>query len=192
MSKIGIFGGSFDPIHLGHLIIAQFVYDERNLDKIIFIPSFISPHKMDVNFSNPKHRLEMIKLAIKDIPYFDYSDFEIKKEGISYTIDTLKEFKKNYDDIDLIIGYDNLLTFDKWKNPDEILKLAKLIVLRRETTLTKKMNKYFDCAIFLKSPIVEISSTEIRERVAKNKSINFLITKEVKEYIFQNNLYTKI
>jgi len=191
LSKFGIFGGSFDPIHIGHLIIAQFIYEQRNLDKIIFIPSFISPHKLDLNFSTPNHRLEMLKLSIKDIHHYDYSDFEIKKGGVSYTIDTLKEFKINYDEIDLIIGYDNLLVFDKWKNPDEIIKLANLVVIRRETFINKKMNKYFDYAIFLNSPIIEISSTEIRKRVAENKPIDFLVTKEVKEYIYKHNLYHK-
>src|ERR1017187_10793316 len=98
--KVGIFGGTFDPVHYGHLITAVAVKEIRNLDKIIFIPSFIAPHKIDRSSSSPLHRIEMLKLAIKGIPWFDYSDFEVKKEGVSYTIDTLKFLKNAYDDID--------------------------------------------------------------------------------------------
>ena len=89
MSKVGIFGGTFDPIHLGHLITAQSVKEIRDLDRIIFIPAFISPHKTDAKPSSPEDRLKMIKLAVESIPFFDYSDIEIKKGGVSYTVDTL-------------------------------------------------------------------------------------------------------
>ena len=111
MSRVGIFGGTFDPIHNGHLITAQSVREIRGLDKIIFIPSFISPHKKELIPSSPKYRLDMIKLAIKDIEFFDYSDIEIKKTGISYSVDTLEELKKEYDELEFIIGYDNIFTF---------------------------------------------------------------------------------
>ena len=129
MSKVGIFGGTFDPIHNGHLITAQSVREIRNLDKIIFIPSFASPHKADIHSAEPKHRLEMIKLATESIHFFDYNDYEITKGGISYTVDTLHEFKNRYDDLEFIIGYDNIFKFHTWKDPDEILKLAKVITL---------------------------------------------------------------
>ncbi len=94
MSKVGIFGGTFDPIHLGHLITAQSVREIRNLEKIIFIPAFISPHKSDAKTCSPEDRLNMIKLAMDGISFFDYSDMEIKKGGVSFTVDTLRELEK--------------------------------------------------------------------------------------------------
>jgi nicotinate-nucleotide adenylyltransferase len=123
MSKVGIFGGTFDPIHHGHLITAQSVREIRNLDKIIFIPSFISPHKSDVISVSPEHRLKMLKLAVEGVDFFEVSDYEINREGISYTIDTLKEFKKKYDELEFIIGYDNIFKFHSWKEPDQIILL---------------------------------------------------------------------
>ncbi len=190
MKKIGIYGGTFDPIHFGHLITAQSVLEIRELDKILFIPSFISPLKTDRISSSPKDRINMLRLAIKDIPHFDYTDLEIKKKNISYTIETIKELRKTYKNIELIIGYDNLLVFDKWKNPDELLKLVTLIVLRRKVDNEKNHgNKYFKHAIFVDTPLVDIRGTDIRKRVRSGKSINFLVPQKVMAYIYKQNLY---
>jgi nicotinate-nucleotide adenylyltransferase len=190
MQKIGIYGGTFDPIHFGHLITAQSVFELRKLDKILFIPSFISPLKKDQISSSPEDRIKMLKLAIKDIPHFDYTDFEIKKKNISYTIETIKELRKTYQYIELIIGYDNLLVFDKWKNPYELLKLVKLVVLQRKVTDEKiRKNKYFKHAIFIKTPLIDISGTDIRQRVHSGKSINYLVPQKVMAYIYKQNLY---
>lgn len=190
MKKIGIYGGTFDPIHLGHLITAQAVFEMRKLDKILFIPSFISPLKTDRISSSAKDRLKMLKLAIKDIPHFDYTDMEIKKKNISYTIETVKELKTVYKNIELIIGYDNLIVFDKWKNPDELLKLVTLIVLQRKVNNEKiQRNKYFKHAIFVDTPLVDIRGTDIRERVRFGKSIDFLVPQKVMAYIYKQNLY---
>lgn len=188
--RVGIFGGTFDPIHLGHLITTQYVLEQRKLDKIIFIPCYISPHKTNQNSSNPVHRLNMLRLAIEGIPYFELSDYEIRKGNISYTYDTILELKKTYHYIELIIGYDNLIVFDKWNKPDEILDLAKLVVMKRIIDKDAEIkNKYFDKAIILNTPTIEISSTDIRERVKNKLPIDFLVPKKVKEYIIQNKLY---
>lgn len=190
MSKIGIFGGTFDPIHNGHLITAQSVREIRNLDKIIFIPSFVSPHKPDINSASPEHRMNMIKCAIEDVEFFDYSDFEIKKGGISYTVDTLREFKKKYDELEFIIGYDNIFTFHDWKNPDEIMQLAKIIVLKRKSSIPSSFkDKFVKTATFVQTRGIEISATDIRQRVKKGMPINFLVPEKVKEYIYEHNLY---
>jgi nicotinate-nucleotide adenylyltransferase len=190
MKTIGIYGGTFDPIHTGHLITAQSVCEMRKLGKIIFIPSFISPHKTDRISSSPKHRLNMLKLAIKGIPSFDYSDLEINNENISYTIDTVRKLKSTFRNIELIIGYDNLITFDTWKEPDELLKLVKLVVLRRKVKDENfKRNKYFSEAIFINTPCIEIYGTDIRKRVKNNKNINFLVPQKVMAYIYKHNLY---
>ena len=190
MKTVGIYGGTFDPIHVGHLTTAQAVCEIRKLDKIIFIPSFVSPHKTDRVSSSPKHRMNMLKLAIEGISSFDYSDLEITNENISYTIDTVKKLKPIYENIELIIGYDNLVTFNTWKEPDELLKLVKLVVLRRKVTKNKfEQNKYFNKAIFVDTPLIEIYGTNIRERVMKEQSINFLVPQKVMAYIYKHNLY---
>ncbi|MCH7964426.1 MAG: nicotinate-nucleotide adenylyltransferase [Bacteroidetes bacterium] len=190
MSKVGIFGGTFDPIHHGHLITAQSVREIRNLDRIIFIPSFISPHKADVNSASPEHRMNMLKLAVEEIEFFEVSDYEIKKEGISYTIDTLKEFKKKYDELQFIIGYDNIFKFHTWKNPDEIMKITKILVLKRKSSLPPPHeDKYVKSALFVETRGIEISATDIREKVKQGMPIHYLVPEKVKEYIYSFNLY---
>lgn len=190
MSKIGIFGGTFDPIHNGHLITAQSVVELRNLDKIIFVPAFISPHKQDEQTSRANHRLNMLKIAIEGIPFFDYSDFEIKQHTISYTIDTLREFKKLYGEIDLIIGYDNIFQFHTWKEPDEILKLANVVVLKRRSSHPLDfVDKYVEAAKFVQTRGIEISATDIRDRVQKGLPIYYLVPDKVLDYINDNKLY---
>ena len=177
-------------MHIGHLITAQSVLEKRNLDRIIFIPAYISPHKQDVNNSESFHRFKMLELATAHNDRFYVSDFELKRQGVSYTYDTLKELKKTYTDIELIIGYDNLIVFDDWYKPDEILELCKLIVMRRLTDIKQPgKNKYFEYANILDTPTLEISSTNIRERVKNNMSIDYLVPDKVKEYIYSNGLY---
>lgn len=190
MSKVGIFGGTFDPIHHGHLITAQSVREMRDLDRIIFIPSFISPHKADVNSVSPEHRINMLKLAVEGIDFFEVSDYEIKKEGISYTIDTLKEFKKKYDELEFIIGYDNIFKFHAWKNPDEIMRITKILVLKRKSSLPPPHEgKYVKSALFVETRGIEISATDIREKVKQGMPIHYLVPEKVKEYIYSFNLY---
>jgi nicotinate-nucleotide adenylyltransferase len=190
MSKVGIFGGTFDPIHHGHLITAQSVREIRNLDKIIFIPSFISPHKADVNSASPEHRMNMLKLAVEGVDFFEVSDYEIKKEGISYTIDTISEFKKKYDALEFIIGYDNIFKFHTWKDPDEIMKLTKVLVLKRKSSEPHPFDdEYVEQATFVQTRGIEISATDIREKVKQGMPIHYLVPEKVKEYIYSFNLY---
>lgn len=191
MDKIGIFGGTFDPIHFGHLITAQAVLEKRNLDKIIFVPSFISPHKINYQYSEPNHRMNMTKLATESNPKFAVSDFEINRSEISYTYNTLLEFSKTYEDMELIIGFDNLVVFDLWHKPDEILNLVKLVVMKRTYDKEiKSPNKYFGKAEFVDTPTIEISATEIRERITKQISVEYYIPSKVVDYIKMNNLYS--
>lgn len=189
MKAVGIFGGTFDPIHLGHLICAQYVFEKRNLEKIKFIPCKISPHKTNVSSTESLHRLEMIKLAIADIPYFDYSDFEINKEGISYSVDTLLHFKNKYENLEFIIGEDNFPSLDTWKQPEKIIELSTIIVLLRNISVTPNKNKYAKSVVYLNSPIIDINATDIRDRIKNNRPINFFISEKVRQYIYSNNLY---
>jgi nicotinate-nucleotide adenylyltransferase len=191
MEKIAILGGSFNPIHIGHLILANTVCEEFNLDKIIFVPCYIQPLKSNKDFASAEDRLAMIKLAIQNNPKFELSDIEIKRKGKSYTVDTLKYFKQKYDDLYFVIGADNIKDFHRWKEPDTILKLAKLIVTNRggiERKIPKRLRgkKIFVCKI----PDIEISSTLIRNNIRSNKSIKYLVPEKVEKYIIKNKLYT--
>jgi nicotinate-nucleotide adenylyltransferase len=187
---VGIYGGSFDPIHFGHLITTQSVFEKRGLDKILFIPSHISPLKQDICATDDYHRFKMAELALSPFPFFEVSDFEIKKNDVSYTIDSLRYFKNFYDEIELIIGFDNLAVFDKWQNPDEIFEIAKVIVMMRHMdNIQTGRNKYFEKAILIDTPNIEISSTDIRSRIKENLPIDYLVPTAVKEYISKNNLY---
>ncbi|PIW70492.1 MAG: nicotinate (nicotinamide) nucleotide adenylyltransferase [Ignavibacteriales bacterium CG12_big_fil_rev_8_21_14_0_65_30_8] len=189
MKGIGIFGGTFDPIHLGHLICAQYVFETRELEKIIFVPCNKSPHKKDIISANSNNRIEMIKLSISEIPYFVCSDFEIKQDDISYTVDTLIHFKKKYENLELIIGEDNFNTFNSWKDPNKIIELAKVIVLKRDRRENHQENIYEKSVVYLDSPNIEISATNIRNRIKNKQSINFLVPEKVQNYIYDNNLY---
>jgi nicotinate-nucleotide adenylyltransferase len=190
--KIGIFGGTFDPVHNGHLITALNVASIRNLDKILFIPCFISPHKTEQRASSAPHRMEMLKLAIQANEKFSLSDYEIKREGISYTIDTINYLKKSYKNIELIIGYDNFAKFATWKEPDKIIELVKLVVLKRsynDIDSVSGENKFFNYAVFVDTPLIDISSTEIREHIRLNLPIDHLVPESVMKYIIDKKLY---
>ncbi|MCU7493500.1 MAG: nicotinate-nucleotide adenylyltransferase [Bacteroidota bacterium] len=190
MKKVGILGGTFDPIHHGHLITAQALMEIRNLESIIFIPCYISPHKTDGGNSSGLHRLNMVNLAIKDVPYFTCSPIEVERGGVSYTIDTLRELKKDYPEMELIIGMDNLEKFYTWKEPDELIKIAQLVVMERESSPREiPIDRYYEAAEFVKTPFIDIKATNIRQRVRQNLPIDFLVPKEIKEYIFRYNLY---
>lgn len=189
--KIGVFGGTFDPVHYGHLITSQIIKEMRDLDKIIFIPCHISPHKLDSHAASDNHRFNMLNLALKDSPDFEVSSIEIDKKDVSYTVDTLRELRNIYNDIELIIGFDNILKFDIWKSPDEILQLAKVIVLRRKTSevLGAAKHKFYGKVEFVETPIIEISATAIRRRVREKLPIDFLVPPQVASYIKENKLY---
>jgi len=190
MERIGIFGGTFDPIHIGHLIAAQSLLEIRKLDKIIFIPCYISPHKRQARSSSPEHRLEILKLSIQYQKQFAFSEIELHRQEVSFTIDTVRELKKQYDYIDLIIGYDNLIVFDSWKEPDELFNLTNVVVMKR--TIDKEIeykHKYYEQATIIQTPYVELSSTYIRSRVSQHLPIDFMVTHLAKEYILNHNLY---
>jgi nicotinate-nucleotide adenylyltransferase len=205
MNSIGIFGGSFNPPHIGHLILAERCRELLQLDKIIFIPAYIPPHKTNMDLINPKQRLKMLKLTIKGNPYFDYSDIEIKRKGKSFTYDTLLLLLNKYtkSKLYLIIGMDNYYGFCNWKNYKEVLTLSKVVVINRHVTKNKRINNTnnniarYACNnhvdyknfIFIDTPIIDISSTEIRNRIKKGLPIKYYTTENVEKFIIKNNLY---
>ena len=195
--KIGILGGTFNPIHNGHLYMAFEAKETLELDQIIFVPNYIPPHK-EVYDRNPDDVLKMLKLAIEDYEDFSISTYEMDKKGLSYTYETLEYFTKIYphDEIYFIIGEDSYVNFSLWKNPEKIISLAKLIVFQRkgfnleESDATKViLEKQSSKAAIVDSMILEISSSDIRKRVVQGKEISFLVPAKVRDYIYEHELY---
>jgi len=188
--KIGMFGGTFDPIHYGHLFIAEWIRESLDLEKIIFIPAAFPPHKLNIKITDKIHRWNMLKLAVEDNPLFDVSDIEIKNNKISYTVDTLKKFATSGDEIYFIIGEDNLKELHTWKDTDKILSLSKIVIANREKDSEQNKNHINNSKIiYANSPDISISSTHVRERTARGKSIKYFVHPAVKEYILKEGLY---
>lgn len=187
--QIGLYGGTFDPIHLGHINLAIEMYEKNNLDEVLFCPNNISPLKIkNPPLSSAFHRLNMTKLAISDIPYFSICEEEIKREGVSYTIDTLRALQKQYSDclIRLIVSEEAFLEFTKWKDYKEILEIAPPLVGMRNAGAkgVKKISKNF-----ITTRHFDISSTDIRERLKKKLYCGHLVPLKVLDYIKENSLY---
>lgn len=191
--KIAILGGTFDPPHLGHLILADTVLKELNYDKVLFIPSKIPPHKNISGDVSNEDRLNMLKLSIEDDKRFSFDDYELKSEGISYSIKTLNYLYQNYNidgKIALIIGADLIKDFHKWKEPEKISELANIVAVNREENenLFKENIEKYNIKIII-APRIDISSTLIRERIKKNKAFRYFLNDKVYDYIISNKLY---
>ena len=202
MSKIGIFGGTFNPIHLGHIRLGQLVLDEIKLDKILYIPDNTPPHKSDKDLACGEDRLNMINISLKDHIDMESSDIELKREGKSYSFETLLELKKLYpnDELYLITGADMFLTLDKWREPETIFKTANIIGVPRVNSDFEKMEEYVEnvikpmgAKVFMLSQTVfdTASSTYVRENIDDYQKIKDMITREVYRYITEKGLYRK-
>ena len=189
--RIGIFGGTFDPPHVGHLIIAEQAVGQLRLDKLIFIPAFLPPHKRKGGQANPLQRLRMVRSAIKNYPKFAVSAMEIRRGGISYTIDTLRELQRRYPlaRFYLIVGGDNFATLKSWKSVGDILNLASIVVYARSSHRQTKKSPKNRRIIHLRGALLGVSSTMIRERVKRGESIKFLTPETVRHFIERNKLY---
>jgi len=190
--RICLFGGTFDPPHIGHLLIAQTVCEAENFDKVVFIPANRPPNKKV--FTDQKSRVEMLELAVEGNPNFEISDLEIRRGGISYTIDTLKAYKNQLadkdDDLFYLLGSDSLLDLKNWKEPKEILKESQVIVAIRPGFRPSDIPSWLIHNIqFANIPRFEISSSNIRKRWTENKTIRYMVTLPVWEYINRHNLY---
>ena len=187
--RIGILGGTFNPIHIGHLILAEEAYYKLKLDKLIFVPAFMPPHKNSSDVINAKDRLEMVRLAIQDNPVFEISTYAVDSKKKSYSIDTLKEFRSIYgDDAQLcfITGSDSLKDLFSWKNINDIFKMSKFIVANRPGYPLKDIPKEADTVVI--TPI-EVSSEDIRKRLKEGRSVRYLVPENVRKYIVDHNLY---
>jgi nicotinate-nucleotide adenylyltransferase len=186
--KIGILGGTFNPIHIGHLILAEEAREKLLLDRIIFVPAYLPPHKDDAEIVSAGVRLAMVKMAIRGNKYFSFSDIEIKRNGRSFTIDTLKEFKKIYpaDELYFIIGSDLLKYLNEWKDLAEIIQMVKFIVATRPGYPLEKIPSYISTI-----PIraVDVSGFAIRQAIKENKSFRYLVPEVVHKYITKRKIY---
>ena len=214
MKKIGIFGGTFDPIHIGHLRTCLEVKEEKDLDRVFFVPNNIPPHK-DTTGTPPELRYEMVKMAVKDYPFFEACDLEIKRGGRSFTIDTIREFKEKFGrdkSYYFIVGSDAFSTITTWKSYEQLLRETSFIVMYRsghvypllEDILNEELFEEFDILEkgrlykhresgttieYVNVTLLEVSSTYIRNLIKKGRSIKLLVPEEVKRFIEEKDLY---
>jgi len=186
--KIGILGGTFNPVHIGHLILAEEAREKLGLDKVIFIPTALPPHKDNVNIAPAEDRLKMLKLATKSNKYFSVSDIEIKRQGRSYTIDTIKALTNKYknDELYFIIGSDLLKYLNEWKDLSQILKMVKFIAATRPGYSLEQIPPYIQT---LPIRAVDVSGFEVRQCVQQGKSFGYLVMDKVFDHIKKRKLY---
>ncbi|MEM1056336.1 MAG: nicotinate-nucleotide adenylyltransferase [Bacteroidota bacterium] len=190
--RLGLFGGSFDPPHIGHLAVAEACREDARLDRVVWIPAAVSPHKQGRTRTPDVARLAMVRAAVERHPDFEVSDVEIAREGVSYTVETLRALAEAHPDDDLawIVGGDSLASFATWRDPREILRLAELIAYPRPgADLSAVPDWVLERTTLVEAPRLEISSTEIRARLAAGRSIRYLVPDGVLEVIRERGLY---
>ena len=187
---MGIFGGSFDPVHLGHLLVAQAAVEELGLDRLFFIPAAQSPFKPENQPAPMPARLQLLRLALAGRTNCEIDDQEIRRGGVSYTVDTLRDYAKKFPGAKLfyLIGADHAAKLDKWREPDELARLAEFVVIPRPGESVVEFPKPFRGRILKGFPI-EISSSQIRTRVRAGLPVDHLVTPFVAEAIRNNRLY---
>ena len=199
--RIGVLGGTFDPVHLGHIKISKAVMDEMKLDKMLFIPSYVSPHKQETKPADSNDRLSMLRLSLKDEEELEIDEYELNKQEVSYSIDTIDYLRQKYekDELFWIIGADMLFYIEKWHEFKRVLESIAFITVGRKGYEHKKMSEYismlkkeyntkiFHCGI----SNVDISSTDIRKKVKKGLPVSDMLHPDAERYIKNNGLYTK-
>jgi nicotinate-nucleotide adenylyltransferase len=199
--KVGIFGGTFDPVHLGHLVMAEQCREQAELDRIWFIPAARPPHKQERSLTPFDQRVEMLALALAGMPAFRVDELEKDRPGPSYTAETLQELQRRHPDTQffLLLGSDSLPDLPGWKNPKQIIKLAELLVfarsewpLRTVEEVRHSLELTADTPLRLQvvhAPLIDIASRDLRERVSRHRSIRFLVPRAVECYIEEKRLY---
>lgn len=199
MEKVGIMGGTFNPIHYGHLFLAENALEQLELDRILFMPSNNPPHKNKAELASNQDRAQMIRLAIQGNPCFELSELEYEREGITYTADTLTILKEQYPETEyyFILGADSLLSLQDWKEPKTIFKLCTILAAGRDQVPAKEIEEQIEFLketygariIHFKMPMIEISSAEIRTKASVKRSIRYFVPDLVRYYIEQHGLY---
>jgi nicotinate-nucleotide adenylyltransferase len=190
--KVGVFGGTFDPPHVGHLLLASDARDALGLDRLIFVPALTQPFKAgSPPTASASDRLEMLRLAVADDAHYVVDDTEITRKGLSYTVDTLELLTTRFPgaQLFLLLGEDNMGSFDKWKNPDRIRQLATLALMERGDKSKRASTKDFEGAVVISPRRIDVSSTEIRERLRAGKSIKGFVSEGVERFIDERGLY---
>ena len=200
MRKVGIMGGTFDPIHIGHLILGENAYLQFGLDKVVFMPSGNPPHKKDREGGTDLQRMDMVKLAIASNTHFEISDIEMNEEGYTYTYRTLERLVKEHPDTEyyFIIGADSLFYFDSWKNPQRIADACTLVVATRNHTSDEKLDekiefvrKLFNAKIEkLDTENIDCSSSQIRSWIKEGHTVKYYVPDTVINYIHTYHVYT--
>ena len=187
MRRVGLFGGSFNPIHLGHLLLAEEAKEKLLLQRIIFIPTFFSPFKKERR-PHASHRYQMVRLAVRGNPAFSLSDIEIRRRGPSYTIETVRSLRKKMPKTDffLLVGSDGLKTLPAWKEAKALFRLCHVVIAERPRHPLRNLPKGFKK---LEIPQVDISAANLRDRIRKGKSIAYQVPAGVERYIVKHRLY---
>jgi nicotinate-nucleotide adenylyltransferase len=199
--RLGIFGGSFDPVHYGHLLLAECCREQCRLDQVWFLPAAAAPHKLDRRTASAQHRVEMLRLAIGGHPALEVSTLEVDRGGISYTVDTLSDVRTRLpaSELFLLMGADTLGDLPNWRAPDRICELAVPVVVRRagspepsydvlaHLVAPQRLQSFRDCQVTM--PLVELASSDLRHRVASGHSIRYRTPRAVEKYIESNRLY---
>jgi len=189
--RVGILGGTFNPIHIGHLILAEEAIWKLTLNKVIFVPAYIPPHKEIEDSPSAQDRFEMVKLAIDGNPRFEVSSLEIDARKKSYSIDTLRAFKGIFGDqskLFFLTGSDSLKDLFSWKDVEEIFKISKFVVAHRPGYPVENVPKEVETVVI--TPI-EVSSMDIRRRLKEGRSIRYLVPENVRQYIVEKKLYAE-
>ena len=197
--KVGIYGGTFSPPHMGHVSSAEIFLDEMKLDKLLIIPTYAPPHKQFNNEASTDERLEMCRLAFSHLENVEISDIEIKRGGKSYTYLTLEELQADDVELYMLVGTDMILTMDSWKNPERIFSSAKICYVRRESDLSTAFeidekialyrNKYGASVYEIRNKVISISSSEIRNAISTGDGKVSLLPESVSDFISQRGLY---
>lgn len=193
--RLGIYGGTFDPVHYGHLLAAEQCREQCALDEVWFVPAAVPPHKRDEAITPGKQRAEMLELAVAGMPQFRVIRMELERSGPSYTVDTLAELKQDdrLRELFLILGADSVTDFPTWRAPRRIAELATLVVVNRGRT-PPDLNCLSEVKgalepIVVSMPAIDLSATDIRRRVCERESIRFMTPRAVEVYIQEHRLY---
>jgi len=197
--NIGVMGGTFDPIHMGHLIVAEEVRNRINLAEILFVPAGLPWLKTERPISAAEHRVEMVRLAIADKPYFKLSTVDIERAGPSYTVDTIADLQGQIgaeDELFLILGWDSLADLPQWHEPSRLITMCRLVVVPRPGYRRPKLRSLkasipgiSQRVMLMDGPEIDISASNIRDRVAKGLSVHHLVPEPVNRYIKEHRLY---
>ena len=196
MRRIGVFGGTFDPPHLGHLAMAEWAWARLRLDRVLFVPAALPPHKLGRRLSGPEHRLAMTRLAVRGNPAFAVSDLEVRRTGPSFTLDTLRAVRARHPGarLFLLMGADSLADFPAWREPAAIARLATLVVAarpdRRRAARPARLPRGARI-VHLDNPVVDVSASALRARARARRPLRYLVPDTVAAYIERHRLYRR-